>query len=232
MLHVSSVTKRMGTHQVLHGVDLALSAGEVVVILGANGAGKTTLMRILSTFLRADSGQITLQGVDYAKGASRLRPSIGWITHEPLGYLSWSPYQNLQFLGRMYGISELSSRVLNLLDRVGILTFAHEPLRIFSRGMTQRFMIARALIHDPPLLLLDEPFSGLDLRGQEFMTQLVEEERARGKGLLLTTHTTALAHKVGDRYLVLNKGKLVSLGEAGRTSLAELEQSYQEHLRT
>ncbi len=232
MLQALSITKQLGHHRVLQGLDLFVDAGETVVIFGANGAGKTTLIRILSTLLRPDQGEIYVRDHKDQRPRALPRDHIGLISHEPLAYLSWTPYQNLRFLAHMYRVSDPESRILHLLDYVGLLIYAHEPLQHFSRGMTQRFMIARALIHNPPLLLFDEPFSGLDIRAQEFVTQLIKDEKQMQKGILLTTHVTALGYAVGDRYLVLTDGRLESLGCSGELSLEALQKGYQELLES
>jgi heme exporter protein A len=229
-LKAAQISKRFGHRSVLNGVDLDIHSGEVVAIFGPNGAGKTTLIQILSTLIKPTSGTLQINDVDALKEPSRVRRRFGVVIHEPLAYLDLSPYENLKFLGKVYGVRELERRIADLLSDVGLTPFAHEPVRIFSRGMTQRFMIARALLHNPTLLFLDEPFSGLDATAKQFVLNLIEQERAQGKAILLTTHDTELGYHAASRFLFLLNGEIEVVARKTEMALKELLCEYQSRL--
>ena len=216
---------------ILNGVDVEVQPGEAVTIFGPNGAGKTTLIKILSTLVKPTSGTLRIKGVDALAQPLRVRPSLGLVVHEPLAYLELSPYENLKFFGRIYGLDSLEQRIAAVLADVGLTAFAHEPIKIFSRGMTQRFMIAKATLHEPTLLLFDEPFSGLDVAAKQFVLRLIDQERGRGKGILLTTHETELGYLAGSRFLFLLKGRMETVAEKGEIGLEELSRQYESQLK-
>ncbi len=230
LLQASQITKRFGNRIVLNGLDLNLRSGEVVTIFGPNGAGKTTLIQILSTLIKPTSGTLQIGGIDALAEALRARPSLGLVGHEPLAYLDLSPYENLKFFGRLYGLDGLEQRIADLLDEVQLIPYAHEPVKLFSRGMIQRFMIAKALIHDPMLLLFDEPFSGLDLAAKQFVLKRIDRERARGKGIVLTTHDTELGYHIGSRFHFLLDGQIERGAEKEDIGLEALAREYEDRL--
>ena len=231
LLQASQITKRFGHRTVLNGLDLNVQPGEVVTIFGPNGAGKTTLIQILSTLIKPTSGTLQIGGVDALTETLRVRPSLGLVVHEPLAYLELSPYENLKFFGRLYNLDRLEQRIAALLDEVQLTPYAHEPVKIFSRGMIQRFMIAKALIHDPTLLLLDEPFSGLDLAARQFVLERIDQERGRGKGIILTTHNTELGYHTGSRFHFLLNGQIETVGEKEDIGLEVLSREYENRLK-
>ena len=231
LLQASQITKRFGHRMVLNGLDLNLQPGEVVTIFGPNGAGKTTLIQILSTLIKPTSGTLQIGGIDALTETLRVRPSLGLVVHEPLAYLELSPYENLKFFGRLYRLDGLEQRIADLLDEVQLTSYAHEPVKIFSRGMIQRFMIAKALIHDPTVLLFDEPFSGLDLAAQQLVLKRIEQERTRGKGVILTTHNTELGYHTGSRFHFLLNGQIETVAEKEDIGLEALSREYEDRLK-
>ncbi len=226
LLQARQITKCYGHRNILNGVDLVVQPGEVVSIFGPNGSGKTTLVKILATLIKPTSGSLQIGDVDALAEPQRVRQSLGLVLHEPLAYRELSPYENLKFFGRIYGIDDLEGRISEILADVELTAFAHEPVRIFSRGMMQRFMIAKALIHDSSILLLDEPFSGLDAAAKEIALRLIEKERASGKGVLLTTHDTELGYLAGSRFLFLLNGQIESVAVKGEIGLEALSRRY------
>ena len=231
LLQATKITKRFGHRTVLDEVDIEVQPGEVVSILGPNGAGKTTLIRILSTLLKPSSGNLQIAGENALDSPFGVRQMLGVVVHEPLAYLELTPYENLKFFGKFYGVYSLERRITALLDEVGLTQFAHERMEIFSRGMIQRFMIAKALIHDPTLLFLDEPFSGLDVAAKQFVLDRIHHERARGKGIVLTTHETQLGYLAGTRFLFLLDAQLKSIARKDEISLDELSLQYDQSLK-
>lgn len=229
-IRASQLTKDFGHRSIVKNASLSVHPGEVVTIFGPNGAGKTTLIKILATLLRPTSGELEIEDTDAIAGASRVRKMLGVVIHEPLAYPTFSPYENLKFFGQMYGVKEFEHRATTLLAEVGLQRFIHEPLHIFSRGMTQRFMIARALLHAPSVLLLDEPFSGLDASAKQFVLERITQERQKGTGIVVTTHNTELGYLVGTRFLFMMDGELEKVAQKDEITAETLLLTYEERL--
>ncbi|MYF98725.1 ABC transporter ATP-binding protein [Candidatus Poribacteria bacterium] len=230
-LSASQITKHFGHRAVVKKADLTINAGEVVAIFGPNGAGKTTFIKILATLLRPTSGQLEIEGTDAIADYAKVRKMLGVIIHEHLAYPTLTPFENLKFFGQIYGVENLEIRCQTLLDEVGLQQFVHEPLQIFSRGMTQRFMIARALLHQPSILLFDEPFSGLDASAKQLVLDRITQERQNGKGILITTHNTELGYHIGTRFFFMINGELEEIARQDEISEKTLVQMYEERLK-
>ena len=226
----SGLTKHFGHRPIVKNATLSVRPGEVATIFGPNGAGKTTLIRMLATLLRPTSGALEIEGADALANPSDARRTLGVIIHEHLAYPTFSPYENLRFFGQMYGVQRLEHRATTLLTEVGLQRFIHDPLHIFSRGMTQRFMIARALLHHPSVLLLDEPFSGLDASAKQFVLERIAQERQKGTGIVVTTHNTELGYLVGSRFLFMINGALEEIAQKDDISAETLLLTYEERL--
>ena len=231
LLQASQITKRFGHRTVLNGLDLNVQSGEVVTIFGPNGAGKTTLIQILSTLIKPTSGTLQISGIDALAETLQVRPLLGLVVHEPLAYLELSPYENLKFFGRLHNLEGLEQRIADLLDEVQLTPYTHEPVKIFSRGMIQRLMIAKALIHDPTILLFDEPFSGLDLAARQLVLKRIDQERTHGKGIILTTHNTELGYHIGSRFHFLLNGQIETVADKADIGLEALSREYEDRLK-
>ncbi len=192
---------------VLVGVDLRVEAGELVVLLGSNGAGKTTLLRVLATLLRPSSGSLSLFGVDPRSARRR----VGYVGHESGCYADLSGLENLTFHASLHGVP--SSRVSELLEWAGLMSAAGRPLRTYSRGMSQRLALARALLHRPDLLLLDEPYSGLDPAAAASVDALLVDLRSAGHTIVLTTHDLARVVPMATRTAILHRGRIAWTSE-------------------
>ena len=230
LLTTSQISKHFGHRKIVNDVSLTIDAGEVVAIFGPNGAGKTTLIKILATLLRPTSGRIHIEDIDVIVDYAKVRHLLGVVIHEHLAYPEFTPFENLRFFGQMYGVDNLEARCKTLLGEVGLSRFIHEPLHIFSRGMTQRFMIAKALLHNPLMLLLDEPFSGLDTSAKQFVIDKIAEEQEKGKGILITTHNTELGYQIGTRFHFMIDGTLEESTDKDNISEEILLQKYQDRL--
>ncbi len=230
-LSASQITKHFGHRAVVKKADLMINAGEVVAIFGPNGAGKTTFIKILATLLRPTSGKLEIEGIDAIADYAKVRNELGVIVHEHLAYPTLTPFENLKFFGQMSGVEHLETRCKTLLNEVGLQQFVHEPLQIFSRGMTQRFMIARALLHHPSILLFDEPFSGLDASAKQLVLDRITQERQSGKGILITTHNTELGYLIGTRFFFMIDGELEEIAGQDEISKKTLVQMYEERLK-
>lgn len=209
MIEVRRLTKSFGPRTALAGVDLSIGAGEFVTLVGPNGAGKTTLLRILATLSRPSSGTVQIGGWDASRDGEQIRRRIGFLSHRTLLYDDLTPDQNLRFYARMYDIPGASVRIRDLLDRVGLGMRRYDRVQTFSRGMKQRLAVARAVLHEPEVLLLDEPYTGLDPQAVQTLTDLLLELVGEGRLILLTTHRMSRGLAVGQRMLVLHHGRLV-----------------------
>jgi heme exporter protein A len=190
MLVATDLSKFYGMRPVLRKLSLTVSQGEFVAILGSNGAGKTTLLRVLATLVRPDEGKLIIGGQDALMHPQQARAQIGMVSHQPLVYPDLTAYENLIFYARMYGVGRNHEKeiVTRVLGRIDLQRRAHEPVRIFSRGMLQRLAIGRAILHDPALLLLDEPYTGLDQASANRLNTLLRELAVTGRAVIMTTH--------------------------------------------
>ncbi len=208
----SALEKRFGPTVALDGVDLVVEPGEFVVLVGPNGAGKTTLLRILATLARPSSGELRIAGLDPAVEGRAIRRRIGFLSHRTLLYGELSAEENLALYARLYRLEEPAARIDALLHRVDLAWRRGDLVRTLSRGMQQRLAVARAVLHRPSLLLLDEPYTGLDPLAAEALTALLGELAEGGGTVLLTTHTLEGLGAAERRVVVLNRGRIVHDG--------------------
>lgn len=201
--------KEIDDRRILHNLNFEIPCGSYVAILGANGAGKSTLLKILATLLPASSGQLELFGTCVRKDTIQLRSNIGLIGHNSMLYRDLSARENLIFFAKLYDLADPRQRVDELLHYVGLHRRADDPVKTFSRGMLQRIAIARALVHDPDLLLADEPFTGLDAPSCKLLQDLLSHQHADGKTIILVNHDIRQSLELAERIIVLRKGKII-----------------------
>ncbi|MBU8879821.1 heme ABC exporter ATP-binding protein CcmA [Bacillus sp. FJAT-29790] len=225
MLEMKNITKMIGDKIILRNFSLALGAGESVAIIGPNGAGKSTFFKIAAGLMQPTSGEIRLNGEKTRKKSLLLKKKIGYLGHESFLYSSLSPLENLLFYGKLYKVKNIEKRAMELLRAVGLHYFKDLPIRSFSRGMMQRLAIARVLLAEPDVLLLDEPHTGLDQEAINLLNSLIKERQSKGISILLISHDFEQVMRVCDRVTVLNKGRVITSQqidqEAGLQSLKE-----------
>jgi heme exporter protein A len=229
---IRGLSKRYGHHRALAGVDLELHAGRLCALLGPNGAGKTTLIGILSTLVRPSSGRVAFRAGDRElPHGDALRRSIGVLAHDSFLYAGLSAEENLRLYGRLYQVDDAERRGAALLDEVGLDSDARRrPIRTCSRGMVQRAALARALLHDPRLLLLDEPFTGLDRTGAAALGRTLARAVERGCVVLVVSHDLESLAGVAGHVAVLRRGRLTHEQEArAGFSYQELKELYHAH---
>ena len=200
----SSLTQRFGSEVGLDGVDIDVDAGEHLAVLGDNGAGKTTLLRILATAARPTSGTLEIFGLDALLERRRLRARIGYVAHAPGLYPALSAAENLAFFCTLQGVDR--GRVAEVLDLVGLAELASRPAAKLSRGAQQRLSLGRAVLHDPKLLVLDEPDASLDSGGAELLARII-----RGRTAVIATHDHALANRLCQRTVELRRGRVAGV---------------------
>ncbi len=210
MIAVHKLVKRFGLKTVLRGMEFQVQPGEFVALLGPNGAGKTTFLRILSSLSRPTLGEVSIAGYSLPGQASAVRSRLGVVSHLPLLYGDLTAEENLEFYGRMYGVVELESRSAEVLDLVGLSARRRDLVRTYSRGMQQRLAIGRAVLHDPDVLLLDEPHTGLDQDACEMLDRALREVAARGRTVVMTSHDLARAADLATRFDVLSRGVIIA----------------------
>ena len=208
-IQVSGLTKRYGIVPALRGVDLVVPGGTCLALFGPNGAGKSTLIGVLSTLIRPSGGTARVAGYDIKRDGIRVRQHLGVISHHPWLYDRLSARDNLAFFARLYGVEDRDRRIAALLADLELEAWAHQDAGTLSRGMRQRLTIARAFLPDPPVLLLDEPFTGLDRHSAHVFRERLALLRRQGRTILLVTHHIEEGWSLADRAAVLVRGKVV-----------------------
>lgn len=226
---LKNVEKRFGGRTALRRIDLHVEAGEFLALFGPNGAGKTTLSKIVAALLRPSRGEV-LVGGEPPRGhnAVAFRRRIGVLSHQSFLYGHLSARENLLFYGGLYGLADLTGRVEARLEAVGLARRAEDKVAGFSRGMVQRLAIARALLHDPGLLILDEPHTGLDPAGARTLHELLGRVKEEGRTVLMVTHDPHRGLELADRAAILLRGRLVAQMDARGLGAAEFEARYLE----
>jgi ABC-type multidrug transport system ATPase subunit len=205
------LVKMYGPTRALAGVDLTLEAGKVTVVEGPNGSGKSTLVAILAMLARPTRGEVKYGAVEARRGGAALRARIGVLGHAAMVYPDLSARENLLFFAKLHDVANAEARITALAERFEIApAFLDRPARTWSRGQLQRVALARALLHAPRLLLLDEPSTGLDTATTERLVTAVAEEKKNGTILALITHDAALADRIADVRVRLERGKVVT----------------------
>jgi heme exporter protein A len=210
MLEVKKLYKRFGLKNVLRNLDFSVEPGEFVALLGPNGAGKTTFLRILASLSRPSLGEVRVAGFRLPEQAAQVRRRLGVVSHLPLLYGDLSAEENLHFYGRMYGVQALQKRVTETLELVGLAQRRRDLVRTFSRGMQQRLAIGRAVLHDPDVMLFDEPHTGLDQEACVMLDGVLQQVAAQGRTVVMTSHDLARAADLASRFDVLSKGQIVA----------------------
>ena len=230
LLVAEGITRRFGAFTALEGVELELAAGGALAVFGPNGAGKTTLLRILARALKPTAGTVRFEGVDERDDLA-VRARIGLLSHHTFLYDDLTARDNLLFFARLHGVAAAEARVSALLSEVGLAPRGDDPVRTFSRGMQQRLALARALVHEPALLLLDEPFSGLDPHAATRLRGTLDGVRAAGRALLLTTHDVGEGLELADRWIFLARGRVAASGASAGADRTALLAAYRETAR-
>ena len=221
MISVHHLYKRFGPKTVLRELEFEAAEGEFVAVLGPNGAGKTTFLRILASLSRPSLGEVRIAGYSLPHQAAAVRRRLGVVSHLPLLYGDLTAEENLRFYGRMYAVAQLDQRIGAVLELVGLASRRRDMVRTFSRGMQQRLAIGRAVIHEPQVLLLDEPYTGLDQDASEMLDGVLRQVTGQGRTVVMTSHDLLRAADLAGRFDVLSHGafraskKMAELGAGG-----------------
>ena len=220
MITVKKLVKRFGLKTVLRGVDFEVQPGEFVALLGPNGAGKTTFLRILASLSRPSLGNVNIAGYQLPNQAAQVRARLGVVSHLPLLYGDLTADENLRFYARMYNIPNYEARITEVLEMVGLENRRRDLVRTFSHGMQQRLAIGRAVLHDPDVVLFDEPYTGLDQDASSMLDEVLKTVAAKGRTVVMTSHDLARAEDLATRFDILSRGVI-----AASTSRRELKKT-------
>ena len=225
---MEGLVKGYGGPPVLRGLDFSLAGGEAMALLGPNGAGKSTLLRLLAGLHKPQQGRVWFAGEEMRSDDAEQRRLLGFFSHELLLYAGLSARENLRFFAALFGLDRADARIEAVLTAVGLDWVGARPVRAMSRGMAQRLTTARALLHEPQLLLLDEPMTGLDPTGIRALEEILVRFRERGGAILLTTHDLAHVRPVATRVAFLRQGKLAADEPAATLTGGRLEERWGE----
>jgi len=226
LISLKKVKKRYGHTDALKGVTFELNEGDFFCVFGPNGAGKSTLLKILSTQTRPSSGEIIYDGTPLNKLKDDFRAHFGVISHEPFLYENLTAEENLYFYARLYGVKDVDNVVSELFKRVELSKRRHDKVRGYSRGMLQRLSIARALLHNPNIIFLDEPYTGLDQHASMVLTNILKEQFSMKKTIIMVTHNLPRGYELATRIGIINQGKFALLEDKKNVPEQDFEDIY------
>lgn len=231
VLSAENLHKSFDNRAVLRDVSVHLRPGTFLAIAGGNGTGKTTFLKILSKLMKPDSGTIRLFGQDIWAESDAIRRGVGFLSHQIYLYDDLNALENLRFTARLFNLTDPEDRITDLLRRMNLYHRQYDPLKSYSRGMQQRLALARAILHDPDVLLLDEPFSGLDEAGIDILSSLIGEYKEEGKSAILVTHNLQIGYDLADELLILHRGRAWFQAEKAGLSYEQYHRKYREALQ-
>jgi ABC-2 type transport system ATP-binding protein len=216
MIKAENLTKKFGDFVAVDGLSLSAPAGQVVALLGPNGAGKTTTVRMLAGILAPTAGRATVSGLDVARSPRQVRQRVGMLTEVPGLYLRMQAMEYLDFFGQLYGLgaSQRQARAAALLSRFGMAEAVDKRLSEYSKGMRQKLALIRAMLHDPQVLLLDEPTSAMDPQSARLVRDAIAGLRDEQRAVILCTHNLAEAEALADRIAIIRRGRIIAEGTA------------------
>lgn len=231
-IQIKGLSKAYGRTQVLRQLDLDVPWGQVLTILGPNGSGKTTLIKTLATLIRPDSGTVRIGGLEAKRSGQRIRRVIGVVTHDSLLYDDLTGYENLKFFARMFRLDKVEDRIAAVTKRMGMTDRLDQKVGTLSHGMKKRFSIARALLHDPLILIMDEPESGLDQEALSLLEKVIADRTDPYRTVLMTTHNLERGLALSDRMAIISRGRIAyqeSLEAVGPDALKKQYAKYFEY---
>jgi heme exporter protein A len=225
-VEVKDLTRSFGHVMALRGVNLTLRHGEFTTVFGPNGAGKTTLIRILSAVLRPTSGTVKIAGKDLLKEGEEIRKKIGLLSHNSFLYPNLTAQENLKFYGSLYGLAGLEERMESVLEEVKLLDRRNDLVRTYSRGMLQRLAIARSMLHEPEIIFLDEPYTGLDQHAAITLRKILERLHDGDRSIVMTTHNLQRGLELCDTVAIQVNGRMVYKASAEEIDRGNFEALY------
>ena len=227
-IRATGLTRSFGNIKALRGIDLQLKRGRFLTIFGPNGAGKTTLIKVLATILRPSSGQLEILGLNPQNKCELLRHRLGLLSHNTFLYPHLSPYENLMFYGTMYGVEDLEDRIEEVLQEVDLWERRHQPVRTLSRGLQQRAAIARTIIHNPEIIFLDEPFTGLDQQAAQKFRLLLDKLQPGLRTMVMISHNIQQGLEMSQEVAIIVRGRIAYQAESSQLTKIDFEQLHSE----
>jgi heme exporter protein A len=228
MIELTALTKTFARVPVLRSISFKVEAGEFVALVGPNGAGKTTLLRIVASLAQPTFGRVTVNGYELPSQADDVRRMLGVVSHHPLLYGDLTADENLRFYAEMYSVPNQSARISEVLEQVGLIKRRKDLVRTFSRGMAQRLAIGRAILHDPQIMLLDEPHTGLDQDASAMLDSVLKTVAIQGRTVLMISHDLPHALALASKVAVLSRGKIVYQAATAGLNAADFAKTYGE----
>jgi heme exporter protein A len=228
MIELTALTKTFARVPVLRGISFKVEAGEFVALVGPNGAGKTTLLRIVASLAQPTFGRVTVNGYELPSQADDVRRMLGVVSHHPLLYGDLTADENLRFYAEMYSVPNQSARISEVLEQVGLIKRRKDLVRTFSRGMAQRLAIGRAILHDPQIMLLDEPHTGLDQDASAMLDSVLKTVAIQGRTVLMISHDLPHALALASKVAVLSRGKIVYQAATAGLNASDFAKTYGE----
>ena len=225
-IETQGLTKSFGSHRALSGVDLSVGNGECLTIFGPNGAGKTTLMKLLATLSKPSAGSARVDGMDIRSHAVQIRRRLGVVTHSTYLYNDLTVSENLRFYGRMYRVPNLEHRIQEVVSQVQLESRLHDRVGTLSHGMQKRVAIARAVLHNPSIILLDEPESGLDPRATVMMRKILDTLNSGERTVVMTSHNLERGLEIADQVAIIHEGRIVYRAAKQEIAGADFQEIY------
>lgn len=225
-IEVQGLTKTFGERYALRGIDLKVNRGECMVVFGPNGAGKTTLVKVISTLVKPSAGRVWLDGIDIRERPAQIRRRISLVSHQTFLYDDLTVYENLRFYGRMYGVSGLEEKISEVVSWVQLESRLHDRVGTLSHGLQQRASIARAVLHNPSMLFLDEPEVGLDPQATTVVSDVLSRLNTDNRTVVMTTHNLERGLELGDSFVILDRGRVVYRAARDEIDTGSFKQVY------
>lgn len=228
LIKFSKVNKKYGHIQALKDVSVSFEKGEFISVFGPNGAGKSTFLKLLCTMTGSTSGDIFYEGTQLKKLKDDFRSRFGVISHQPFLYSELTAMENLRFYASLYGVKNIDERIKELLEKVELYKRRNDKVRGYSRGMLQRLSITRALLHNPDIVVLDEPYTGLDTHASDILTKILTELFDKKHTIIMVTHNIKQGYDASSRLAIIRRGQIVFDDKKTNISLADFEHVYTE----
>lgn len=230
-IQAAMVKKSFAARPVLNGVNLNIYTQQSLCLFGVNGAGKSTLLRIIAGLLHPDQGSVHIHGYSMADEPEKTKSQLGVISHNSMVYPDLTVFENIHFFAQLYGVKNTKEQTEKSLHEVGLIPYRHDRAQILSRGLLQRLAIARALVHEPKILLADEPFTGLDTESANHLVQVMTSFTSSSGTIVMTTHDTAMGLRCCNRVVILDHGSLCFDCPTDRLNAAEFTEDYLSYAR-
>lgn len=230
VIEVQGLVKKFGFKSVLKDITFSLEKGDFLALFGPNGAGKTTLLKILCSLMTPTFGRVSVKGLDPKHDREELCKEVGVILDENFLYKNLSAYENLMFYGKLHAVDNLNQRITQLLEMVRLTLYKDEYVNTFSKGMLQRLSIARAIINNPSILFLDEPFNGLDQQGTEILRSILENFKKQGKTVIITSHDIEMGLELCNQVAILVSGYLIFKKSTNNICMEDFKRLYSDKI--